>query len=232
MKYIYQVAIIVILLILAFIFKDWLRGFIITSLGGYTQKETLTEIKTEYIEGKIDTIAFFNHYVETEGYDIVEKKIIKEEVTVQYEVFDTIKKTVVVIDSIKSVELKQFDTKVKDSLIDGVITVKNFFNGDLKSASIKYKPLFPKFLTKTDTIIKRIKETNTLSNENRAYFGVGAGFNNYEILSLSASYITENRWQFIGTFGKSLQDTKEIINGTPFTFEQKDFYGFTVIKNF
>lgn len=237
MKKNYQVlGIVAIIIIIIFAFSNSARDIAITSLGGYTDKETVTKITTEYREGITDTIAFFDRYVETKGYEIVEKKIIKKEIikkkiTKTYTLYDTIRKITTIKDKLFTHKLRHFETKFKDSLIDGVITVSNFLNGELESTSIKYKPLFPKFITRIDTIIKTIKESNTLSNK-KSLFGIGAGFNNYQILSLSASYTTKNKWQFIGTLGKSFQDRKEVVNDATLFFEQKNLYGFTVLKNF
>lgn len=202
MKKIYQIVIILAILILIYVFQNWLRTFVITTLGGFTKKETVTKIETEFIEGKIDTIAVFNHYVSSKGI------ILNPEPKIIYETkYDTIR------DTIYSTKLKQFEVAVKDSLIDGKITIKNYFNGDLFSADFKYKPLFPKYIKRVDTIFKTTTITETLSTE-RAKFGVGLGYDwTTQSIQYLGSYTLKNDWQIVYEYETPLN--RQVINGIP-----------------
>ena len=195
MNKLYKILSIVILLIVIYIFQDWLKGFIITSLGGYTKKETVTVINTKYVQGKIDTTAIFNHYVETKGI-ILNPKTKTEYITVRDTIRDTIYKKGV----------KNFNVKIKDSLIDGKINIQNFLNGDLNFANFKYKPLFPKYITRTDTIFKTTTVTEYLSKE-RSKFGIGLGsdteFNNLDLLG---SFTFKNGLQLIYEYSNPIKD--------------------------
>ena len=66
MKIFYKILIVIVLLILIYVFQNWLRTFVITSLGGFTKKETIIETEVKYIKGKweIDSTAVFNKYIE------------------------------------------------------------------------------------------------------------------------------------------------------------------------
>ena len=43
MKTLYKILIVIAILILIYVFQNWLRTFVITSLGGFTKKETVIE---------------------------------------------------------------------------------------------------------------------------------------------------------------------------------------------
>ena len=188
------IATLIVVLVL-YLFQDWLRDFIITGLGGYTTKETVTVTKTKIKIGKVDTTAIFNHYVETKGI-ILNPKTKTEYITVRDTIRDTIYKKGV----------KNFNVKIKDSLIDGKINIQNFLNGDLNFANFKYKPLFPKYITRTDTIFKTTTVTEYLSKE-RSKFGIGLGsdteFNNLDLLG---SFTFKNGLQLIYEYSNPIKD--------------------------
>ena len=211
---------IVIIVILARYFKDK----IIVSLGGYTTKTTKTITKKVLIKGKVDTLAVFNHYVKTQGINLNPKAKI---VYVTSPVKDKDGVVGVKVDS-----LKKFKVQIKDTLIEGTFTIYNKFNGDLSTSSFKYKPFFPKYLTRVDTL----KITNTITEtltRDRSLFGIGAGYNSLQYLSLQGSYTTKSKWQFLYSYGKSFEKTKIIINGgVPFSFNSDDLHSFSIIKHF
>lgn len=202
MRKLYTFLVIIAILIIGYIFADWLRTFVITSLGGYTKKETVTKTETKYIKGKVDTLAVFNHYVETKGIILNPKPKIK-----YITKYDTIR------DTIYKKKIKEFKVNVKDSLIDGEMTIRNYFNGDLFSADFKYKPLFPKYITRVDTIFKTETITETLTKE-RSKFGIGIGYDWEQTnAQLLGSYTLKNGIQLIYEYEFPL--TKDIQFGLP-----------------
>lgn len=215
-----DILIIVGIIILAIILGKYFKDKIIVGLGGYTTQTTDTIKTVEYVQGKIDTIAVFDHYVETHGI-VLEPKTKIVYITVKDPVLD-----VEVVDS-----LKQFTVQVKDSLIDGKMVITNRFNGDLESSIFNYKPLFPKYITRVDTIKSTTTVTKLLSNE-RSLLGVGAGYNNLQYLSILGSYTTKSKWQFIYEYGKSVNSTIEIVQGVPFELNSSDLHSIKIIKHF
>lgn len=204
MKRIYQIAAVVVLIILILIFKDWLRSKIIVSLGGYTKQTTTITVDSTYVKGDVDTLAVFNHYVKTNGIILnPDPKIVYK-----YEYLDPVSKKVVAVDSVK-----QFQVQLKDSLVDGTINVTNKFNGDLLNANFDYKPLFPKYIKRVDTIRTTKTITKFLSKE-RSKFGFGAGYDwQQSSVQFLGSYTTKKDWQFIYEYETSLNQS--LINGLP-----------------
>ena len=222
MKTIYKILIGVLIVLLIYIFSDWIRTFIINSLGGYTTKEVVTDTKIKYKQGKIDTIAVFDKYVKTRGINLNPKP----KIVIRYDtIYDTIKKT----------ELKEFEVAFKDSLIDGKMTIRNYFNGNLESAFLNYKPLFPKYIRRTDTIYKTTIITETLSKE-RAKFGVGVGTDTeFSNLDLLGSYTLKNGLQVMYEYSNPIQDFNVNIpqlNFQNYTFPRKGKHNIKVIYNF
>ena len=217
MKRIYQVLILIALVLIIYFFQDWLRTFVITSLGGFTKKETVTLTNTKYIKGKweIDSIAVFNKYVETKVI------ILNPKPKIVYETkYDTIR------DTIYSKKLKQFEVKFTDTLIDGKMTIKNYFNGDLHSANFKYKSLATKIFKRVDTIEKTIKTIESLHKE-RAKIGFGIGYDwSKKNIQFLGSYTFKNDWQIIYEYEPIF--TKQTINGIHNTSNNS----IKIIKNF
>lgn len=77
--------------------------------------------------------------------------------------------TVTVPSDSGDVQVNEYTTVIKDSLIEGTITSQ--VDGVLVSQTLNYVPLFPKYITRTDTIIVDRTETSVLS---RNYIAVGA----------------------------------------------------------
>lgn len=220
-----SVIILLALVVFSFIFKNYIREFIVVKVfNGYLKKETVTTTDTKIIIGKIDTVAVFNHYVETKGIILNPKPEI-EYITIHDTIRDTIYKKGV----------KNFNVKVKDSLIDGNIKIQNFLNGDLNFANLKYKPLFPKYITRTDTIYKTITTVNYLSKE-RTKFGFGIGsdieFNNLDLLG---GITFKNGLQLMYEYSIPVKDFNVNVPQLDFenlTFPRTGLHKFKVIKNF
>ncbi|WP_299672124.1 hypothetical protein [uncultured Polaribacter sp.] len=220
MKKTTQIALAIALLLLLFLFKDWIRHAIITSLGGYTTKETQVVTKTEYRQGIIDTLEIFNHYVSTKGITLNPKpKIVYVTRKVGTQTPIATPKESIPIDSVK-----QFEVQVKDSLLDGRFTIFNKFNGDLLSSEFNYKPLFPKYLLRVDTLRIATTQTETLTRI-RSKFGLGLGFDTQSRLQILGSYTTKNNWQFVYEFG-----VPSGISST--TGVQQPVHGVKVLKGF
>lgn len=169
--YLRQIArVIIILVVLLFIWhvgKDWLRPKIINALGGFTKRELKETIDT--IGVKIDTVYFPIKEREVEAISSKPSITSTELLTPSFKG----KRQYHVLDSIRKVAPKTpiftYSQAVSDSLIDGVINTTS--TGKILSQSLNYKPKFPMFVEKTITVEKTIQET--LSNKDRIYFGVG-----------------------------------------------------------
>lgn len=202
MKILYKILIVIVLLILIYVFQNWLRTFVITSLGGFTKKETIIETKVEYIKGKweIDSTAVFKKYIETNGIILnLKPKIIYKTI------YDTIR------DTLYSDKLKHFEVKFKDSLIDGKMTIKNYFNGDLFETSFKYKPKFTKYLKRVDTF-KSNKIIKKYLSKERAKFGIGIGYDwAKQNIQFLGSYTFKNDWQIVFEYEQIY--SPQLING-------------------
>lgn len=215
-QYIIGILILIMLYLLSGYFKDKL----IVMLGGYTTQTTTTVIDSTFIRGKIDTMAVFNKYVETEGI------ILNPKPEIVY-----IDRTPDIIEDKEIDTLKQFTVSITDTLINGTATVLNDFKGNLFRLKLNYKPLFPKYIKRTDTIIVTNTVTKVLTNE-RSLLGVGVGYNNLQYLSILGSYTTKKKWQFMFEYGKALGNTIDIVEGVPFQLHDDDIYSIKVIKNF
>lgn len=224
-KYATPLLIIIALIVISFLFKDWLRPKIITALGGYVNKEVKTDTITKYKIGKIDTLEVFNNYVKTKGIILNPKPKIEYVREVKY---DTIRDTV--YKDLINTPLKKYNVAFKDTLIDGNMTIRNRYNGDLYDAIFDYKVLDYKLLQRVDTVFTTVNNTTILDNK-RGKIGTGIGFDNRQFLSISGSYTFKNDIQIIGTYGKSLQETQSIINGQPFNLNNGDYFGIILMKN-
>lgn len=182
-----------------FLFKDWLKPFIITSLGGFTHQKTDTIKNIEYIKGKIDTLEVFNNYVKTNGINLNPKSKI---------IYVPSKTEPKKIDS-----FKQFKVKIKDSLIDGTFTVNNKFNGNLTTSFFDYKPLFPKYILSVDTLRTTTIITKKLTNK-RGRIGLGTGYDfTQNRVQLLAGYTFKNNLQLLYEYEIPLR--KDMFNSFP-----------------
>ena len=77
MKNLKTIGIIAGTVILLLLFVTQCKSTIITSLGGYVEKEQTVQVDTVYGTPNIDTLSVFNHYVETRGIILNPEPIIK-----------------------------------------------------------------------------------------------------------------------------------------------------------
>jgi hypothetical protein len=212
-KLIALIATIVAIWVLSFL-NISVKDVFIRALGGYTKQTTNVTIDSTFIRGKVDTLAVFNHYVETKGIVLNPEPEIKY----KYKYLNPITDKEEIIDS-----TKLYVVGVKDSLIDGNMTIVNKFNGDLATASFRYKPLFPKLIRRVDTL--KIKETKTITLSNdRTRIGIGVGVSSLQSISVLGSVTTKKGWQFMYEYSKPLD-----LKLTPIS---KDIHSFKIIKNF
>lgn len=222
MKYLKDIVYLGIIILILIIAKDWIKDKVISSLGGFTDKEVKVKVDSTYQVGKVDTIALFNHYVKTQGINLnPEGKTVYK-----YKYLNPITKEEVVSDSIR-----EFKVSITDSLIEGTLTVFNSFKGDLLNTLLDYKPKFPKFITRVDTLKIYTNITETLSNK-RGLIGIGVGYSSLQYPSILGSYTTKKKWQFIYEYGKSLEDALQLIDGAPFMVKKQDLHSFKIIKHF
>lgn len=188
----------VVFLLLLLLFKDWIKPAIITALGGYTVKQTIVK---EKIDIKTDTVFMPSKPIVIEGKIPVRTELTLSAYTALLEKYDKRLKELSKLPVAKD-SIYVYKTDVSDTLITGAIT--SYVDG--KSANIlgqylTYKPLFPKYITKTVTVTKEIE--NTLNNT-RPKIGVGLGINTIETVAVKAAYQTVNGWQFQVGYNKAI----------------------------
>jgi hypothetical protein len=110
-----------------------------------------TKVDTLRIKGKTDTI----------------KITVKEPIYIPIEIPTPV--TVTVPSDSGDITVHEYSSEIRDSLIEGTITSQ--VDGKLIAQNFKYKPLFPKYITRTDTIVIDKTETSVLK---RNYIGLGA----------------------------------------------------------
>jgi hypothetical protein len=142
-----------------------IKWLIIIALGAYIlflqqcggRKGTCPEVSATV---KVDTLKIKG---KTDTVKIVVEKPIYIEVKIPTPV------TVTVPSDSGDIVVNEYTTEIKDSLITGTITSQ--VDGTLVSQTLNYTPLFPKYITRTDTIIIDKHETSVLK---RNYIGLGA----------------------------------------------------------
>ena len=77
--------------------------------------------------------------------------------------------TVTVPSDSGSIAVHEYSSEIKDSLLIGTITSR--VDGTLIAQDFTYEPLFPKYITRTDTIVIDKHETSVVK---RNYIGLGA----------------------------------------------------------
>lgn len=215
MKNIYKLIIVVAILLLLFLLKDWWKDRLIISLGGYTKKTEKITIDTTAI--KRDTV-----YLDTSKRDI--KPVIQKidiDITEYKELLEKYKKELELVKGKESAKdsIYRYSTKVEDSLINGnITTLIHGRTASLIDQKFNYNPKFPKTITETITI--RETKTETLSKE-RNKFGVGLEASNLETLGVKAIYLTKNDWVFEIGYNKAFNN--ELI------FREKPVEGFITI---
>lgn len=227
MKTIYKIITVLAVLILIIVFKEWLRTAIITSLGGFTERKVATKVVQEKKEGiyKIDSTAVFTKYVKARGIILnPEPKVIK---VISY---DTIR------DTVYSEKVKEFNVKFKDSLIDGTMKIRNYFNGDLLSATFDYRHQFKeRYYKRVDTILKTLTITETLYSS-RGKIGVGIGVDSeFSNLDLLGGYTFKNGLQVLYEYSNPIKDFNVDVpqlNFQNLTFPREGKHKLKLLYNF
>jgi len=103
---------------------------------------------------------------------------------------------------------------LKDSLIDGKLAL-NIKNNQLLNYEFAYKPLFPKYINRVDSVFTTKTITNTIQQpkQNIIYAGVELGTKES---SLSAGLKTKKDYIFYYRFGINLQEQKSHNIGVKF----------------
>lgn len=129
--------------------------FLLQECGGNgeicPEASVITKVDTLKIKGKPDTI----------------KITVKEPIYIKVNI--PVPVTVTVPSETGDIIVHEYSSEIKDSLITGTITTQ--VDGTLIAQDFKYKPLFPKYITRTDTIIIDKTETSVIK---RNYLGLGA----------------------------------------------------------
>lgn len=184
---------------------------IITSLGGYVEKDTIIKIDTVIGIAEIDTLDFIKKYNNTQG-------IINNKPIIVYKWKDS--NTNINYDTIK-----EFTTIIKDSLIEGTIISKNDFKGNLLDLKFNYTTLFPKYIEKTVPVYITKEVTNTLKNPIKSKIGIGTGINSESHISFNIGIIDKKGWDYRIHYTKTDLIIKEPLIPHP-------IIGFNITKYF
>lgn len=214
LKRIIQVIIIIILLIsIWYIAKDWLRPRVIKALGGYTAMEQTQTIDT--LETKLDSIYFEGDSLRSEVFVLNKGKVEKDK-TIKYlkELLASSKnkrgisiitkdgKDYIEIDTTFN-EVADYSNDITDTLIEGNIkTTINLRDCNIVAQSLNYKPKFPIFITKTVTVEKTNEKT--LFDKPKSYIGLGVTTTSDNGVGGLILYQTPSKWQFQGGYIKDL----------------------------
>lgn len=206
---------VLVLLLLLYLSKDWWVNKAIEKLGGYTKKDI--EITIDTVSVKYDTL--FPKYKELtiKVKDLQERTPINNYyTTVVKKYIDENGKEVEVIEPVNYPLVYRHLNPVSDSLIDGNIeTIINPTNSEIIDQKLSYTPKFPKFITKTITVEKKI--TETLTQEPKSKIGIGVtGINDLSV-GIIGVYQTKNNWQFQGGYNKNFDITNPNENTLQFS---------------
>jgi len=198
------IIIIILLIFLYSLTKDWLKPRIIKALGGYTQKEikatrdTLSvkynDIYTKYKE--IETKGVINPKVEY----VPVYKHIKEPKTNSFSITGKVQPEYLQIQGVK-----RYQTAINDTILDGNIeTILSLDSCKIVSQSFKYKPKIPYIREKIVTIVET-KET-ILSNKPKAFIGIGLDINSVNQVTPQILYLSKKKWLYKGGYTKSINN--------------------------
>lgn len=193
-KYILTTIVVIAVIILLFLLKDWIRPALITSLGGYTEKKTVTRVDT--VINKVDSIFPINKIVEipvvvpSPYYDSSKLDSILRELKEQ-------NKTEDLVDS-----LRYYTYTIDDSILKGDInTVTNTNGGKIVKQDFNYKAKVPIYIERTTVIEKNTIET--LAKQKRSMFGVGLEASSISDYGINLYYKTHNNLLINGGIIKS-----------------------------
>jgi hypothetical protein len=196
-KNIARIVIIIILLLFVFhLAKDWLRPKIIKTLGGYTDKEVSSKIDT--LERRYDTLYF--DYQNIISNASISKRDTLTNYVIKWETKFINSGQIFTKDTITRISEAyiSFNT-IDDTLISGKIkTVINASNCEIVEQNLDYKPKFPTLVKEYITVKETI--TETLTNEPKIKLGIGADATFNRDFSLFGVYQSKNNWQIQGGY--------------------------------
>lgn len=137
---------------------------------GPVKSDTVVEYKTH-----IDTVFFTKEVIKTVA------KVVSKRDTIYIDTATGV-----------STKLNVVDTEICDSLIEG--TISTVLDGTIVAQNFKYKPLFPKYIIKTDSIFTTI--TNEAPLKNKLYLGLAIGGTSNKI-ELGPSIILTTKKEFL-----------------------------------
>jgi hypothetical protein len=156
--------------------------------------QTVTVSDTTYVKGKTDTFLLLDTVIK---YKYLTSTVIET-----------------IHDTISGDTIHKYSTPVEDSLLTATIT--STVKGELLNTSFNYKPKFPKYITRVDTL--RIEDSTTVTitkNPWSLYFGgvAGGNANTFEVvptvllktpksLQLSFGYGIINKTYNVGMYAK------------------------------
>jgi hypothetical protein len=193
-KKIIRTGVIVLLLLLLFhLAKDWLRPNIIKLLGGYTKREMTTTIDT--LSVKYDTLYFKYNKLVT-NVDV----IVKRDTVTNYLIKWKVKPQNSGSDAPISIPVAYTSfNPINDTLISGTIkTVIDARNCEIVEQNLEYKPKFPILVKEYITIKETV--TETLSEEPKVKLGIGADATFNKDFSLFGVYQSKSNWQIQGGY--------------------------------
>lgn len=186
-KYIVYGIIVIGIIIILFLLKDWWKPTIIQALGGYTEKQVETKVDTVKI--KVDSIYPVYSVREIRTIETNLDNKTKAKIDSIFNSLKTKKDTNVEGEIIDS--LRFYSYNIEDTIIKGYMnTITNSKNGSIVSQDFKYTPKIPIFVNKTITVEK--ETTNTLTNKKKPMFGAGLEINSEMDYGVNIYYKTNN----------------------------------------
>jgi len=208
------VIIVIVILLLLRCDNKVIKNKIITSLGGYTEKEYAKSIDT--FRRTVKIYADSTKRLVLNVNELNTRKIDSNYRVTRTPTLSTIgnrnnKQNIPMqVDSVISVAYTTLNT-VSDTLIHGTIkTVINAQNCEIVEQSFEYQPKFP-ILVKEYITIKE-KETEVISNKNKNKIGIGSNADSNGNIGVFGVYQTKSNWQVQGGVLQSIN--KDVLSNT------------------
>jgi hypothetical protein len=181
--------------------KDWLRPNIIKLLGGFTKSEV--QMTRDTLSVKYNDIYVKYKEVVTKATEISKPEYITKYRYLPQPNTKNISTTGNSQPQYVEIEaVKRYNTAVNDSILDGNIeTIIDIDSCKLVTQTLTYKPKIPYIREKIITIVET-KET-ILSQEAKAYIGIGTDVNTLNIITPKVYYLTKKKWLLNAGYSKS-----------------------------